>query len=291
MDIKLQGIFSALITPFKDNNIDYDSLQSLIEYQIKNGIHGFVVCGTTAESVTLSNDEYSDILKFVIDKVKSRVQLIAGVGTNNTQTTIKKAKLAEKLGYETLMVVTPYYNKPNIEGIKKHYEEILKSVSSNIILYNIPSRVVIKLSNNEVIDLANNKKIVGIKDATGCVEAPILLKKNINKSFSVLSGDDNLALPFLVCDGDGIISVASNYITKEYTELYNSILSNDIVRAKIIYKKILPFLEGCFISPNPAPIKYALSSKGIIQSDEVRLPLVTLKDSEKIIIDSILASI
>lgn len=285
------GCITALVTPFKKGKIDFKALEKLLNHQIKGGIDGIVLCGTTGESPTLSKDERKELIKTAASIIKKRTHLIVGTGSNCTQTAIMYTEEAEKLGAAGALVVAPYYNKPTQEGLYRHYEAISKSTKLPIILYNIPGRVVINMTDQTIARIAKLKNICGIKDATGDLSRPLSLQmQNLNNKFTMLSGDDITAVAFNAAGGHGVISVTSNLLPKACTKVQDLCSKGNFELAKKEHQKLVPLHLGLFCETNPAPIKYALSLLGFT-TPEVRQPLVELQDESKAKVKGILKSL
>lgn len=262
-----KGVFTALITPFKNGKVDFHSLENLINYQIKNQITGFVVNGTTAESPALKESEVVEIFKFIKSKTDKQMPLIMGTGSNDTETTIKKSKEAEALGADAVLVVVPYYNKPPQRGLLEHYIKVADSVNIPVILYNVPSRTITSLELATIKKLSEHPNIIGIKEASGNIQFLKDIKEQCGNEFLVLSGDDATYDDFMNNGGHGTISVASHLFPKVFHQKEAS--------------KYLPLINYLFVEANPIPVKMALHMMGIIDSPELRLPLVTLADNYK----------
>ena len=268
MNSKFKGVFSALLTPFDGGKVDYASLEKHVQYQIKNGITGFVVNGTTAESPTLLWDEVEQIFK-TVKNISGNRPLIVGVGSNSTAKTIATAKKAAALGADALLVVVPYYNKPPQRGLVAHFNAVANSTNVPVILYNVPGRTITALSVESVVELAKNKKIIGIKEASGDMNYVERLHKSVPAEFVKLSGDDATYIEFLKLGGDGIISVMSNILTKQCIQwTKNSDADN--------FNSHLKFINGIYAEANPIVPKWMLHEMGLFKSPEMRLPLVDL---------------
>jgi len=282
-----KGSNVALITPFKNNNLDVDSYISLIHYHLENGTSGLVPAGTTGESPTLSHDEHQQVIKLCVKESKGKIPVIAGTGSNSTAEAISLTKFAEKAGANGALVVTPYYNKPTQEGLYQHYKAINDSCGIPIIIYNIPSRSVIDMSVDTMARLYELKNIVGVKDATGDLDRATQEKKKMGDEFILLTGEDGSALEFNLRGGKGCISVTANIAPKLCAEFQEASLSknndNLLSKAKEINEKLMPLHKSLFIESNPSPVKYAASLLNLCSPD-VRLPLVKVtKPAEKII--------
>lgn len=289
---KFGRLITAIITPFDENlKIDFKGLEKLIEHLLKTGTTSIVVSGTTGESPTISTQEKFELLRFVIEQVGIRAQVIFGSGTNDTYKSIKLSTEAQNLGAQGLLIVAPYYNKPNQEGIQKHYEAIADSTDLPIIIYNIPGRTGVNIKSDTIISLSKScKNILFLKDSTGSTDQASEIASQSNESLEIYSGDDYLTLPFLAIGACGVISVASHIAGSSINEMMNAFLLGKLEKAKLINANLMPLFKGLFIEPNPTCVKYALSEMGIIKP-YVRLPLVTLQETAKKNIQQILANL
>ena len=274
------GSIPAVITPFKNHNVDYDSLDVIINQLINNGSNGLVPCGTTGESPTLSHDEHKTIIEETIRISNKRVPIIAGTGSNNTAEAIDFTKHAEDSGANAALVVTPYYNKPTQQGLFAHFEKIAKSVKIPIIIYNIPGRSVVDMSIETMIKLSKIDNIVGVKDATNDLFRPLLTIANMKSDFCFLSGEDGTALAFLAQGGHGCISVTANIAPKLCSELQKAWREKDIQKAQEFNLKLAKLHNSLFVESSPGPVKYAASLIGLCNS-ETRLPLVEITEKTK----------
>ena len=274
--------YTALITPFSQNKIDVDSFVKIIETQIANGIDGIVPCGTTGESPTLSSDEHNMLIEISVATAKNKIKVMAGTGSNSTAEAIEFTKHAKKVGADSCLVVAPYYNKPTPEGIYQHFSALNK-LDIPLIIYNIPGRSVINISDVLIAKLAQLENVVGIKDATGDLLRIATLRKLINKDFLYLSGEDGTALGFNAMGGNGIISVTANIAPKLVSQLQQATASNNYPQALQIQDKLTTLHSAMFCETNPGPVKYACNLLGLCQP-EIRLPLVlpTLESQQKI---------
>ena len=270
---QFSGIFSALPTPFIKGEVDSDSLIRLIKYQLQNGIDGFVVSGTTSESPCLSLDQKADILKLVKKEVPSDFPVIVGTGSNSTLNTIEQSKLAQSKGASAVMCVVPYYNKPPQRGLYDHFYKINEAIDIPIILYNVPSRTITSLSIDTIVKLSKLKNIVGIKEASGDMNFDLEVINSTGSDFLTVSGDDPSFIQFLSTGGDGIISVISNLIPKEFVSIFKCYKKGDIEKAQSIFDKVKPLIEGLNFDSNPIPIKAALNIFGLFKTREVISPL------------------
>ena len=277
------GSIPALITPFNKDEVDYDSFQKIIEWSIEQGSHGFVPCGTTGESPTLSHDEHKNVIDVCIKIVDKRVPVIAGTGSNNTIEAIEFTKYAEESGADGALIVTPYYNKPTQEGLYLHYKKIAESTNLPIIIYNIPGRSIVDMSIETMIELSKIKNIIGVKDATNDLFRPLLTRTKIKKDFCYLSGEDGTALPYLIQGGNGCISVTANIAPKLCSELHNHWKNKEIDKALQINLKLAKIHHALFIESSPGPVKYAAKLLNLCNA-ETRLPLAPINDSTKLII-------
>lgn len=264
--------YTALITPFLQNKLDIDSFVKIIENQIINGVDGIVPCGTTGESPTLSADEHNLLIEVSVATAKNKIKVMAGTGSNSTAEAIEFTKHAKKVGVDSCLVVAPYYNKPTPEGIYQHFSALNK-LDIPLIIYNIPGRSVINISDALIAKLANLTNVIGIKDATGDLLRVATLRKLINKDFLYLSGEDGTALGFNAMGGNGIISVTANIAPKLVANLQKATANNNYPQALQIQDSLTNLHSAMFCETNPGPVKYACSLLGLC-SPEIRLPLV-----------------
>ncbi len=275
----LKGSIVALITPFKDDNLDENTYRKLINYHLKNGTNGVVPGGTTGESPTLSHSEHKKIIEIAVSECKGKIPIIAGTGSNSTDEAVDLSKFAEKTGSDALLVVTPYYNKPTQEGLYQHYKKINDNVGIPIIIYNIPSRSVIDMSVDTMAKLFELKNIVGVKDATGDLDRVDQQLKAMGNEFIQLTGNDDNALEFNKRGGVGAIGVTANIAAKMSSDFQKACV-DDFKKASEIDKLLQPLHSSLFIESNPSPVKYAASLLGMCSS-EVRLPLVEIREETK----------
>ncbi len=288
-ELPFKGVNTALITPFKDGQIDRIALRDLVNWQIQQGVHGLVPVGTTGESPTLSHQEHDEVIEITVTEAAGRVPVIAGAGSNNTSEAIRLAKHAEEVGANAVLIVSPYYNKPTQQGLKAHFLSIADELSSiPLIVYDIPGRSIVSVEDELLAELAKHKNIIGIKDATGDAARPARLSNLIGDDFCQLSGDDATAFSYLASGGHGMISVVSNVAPKLYSDMYNSFCAGDIKTGMEINKKLMALHDGLFCEASPAPVKYAAERLRLCKS-ELRLPLVSVSDEAKSIIDKALA--
>ncbi|RFB13618.1 4-hydroxy-tetrahydrodipicolinate synthase [Bacillus sp. HNG] len=281
-------LMTAMVTPFNDElKIDYEKTDKLIEHLIKTGTDTIVVCGTTGEPSTLSNEEKLSLIKFAVEQVKGRCKVIASTGTNNTRVSVELTKKATKIGVDGILLVSPYYNKPSQEGLYQHFKTIAESTHLPIMLYNIPGRTAINISPETIIRLSKINNITSVKEASGDLSAAAYLLDKAPEGFKVYSGDDSLALPLLSIGGHGVVSVASHVIGHQIKTMIDNFLSGKVEEAAHMHRKMLPTFEGLFVTTNPSPVKYALEMQGI-HVGSVRLPLVPVNEQEAEYITSIL---
>ncbi|MCI5145327.1 MAG: 4-hydroxy-tetrahydrodipicolinate synthase, partial [Candidatus Electrothrix sp. AR3] len=276
-DIKnIQGAFTAIVTPMRDGQIDEKSLTDLINFQIDNGIHGLVPCGTTGESATLGFSEHKRVIDLTVEVVDGRVPVIAGTGANNTIEAIELTASAKASGVDGVLSVVPYYNKPSQEGLYQHFKTITEAVNIPMVLYNVPSRTVTNMLPATVARLAELPNIIAIKEACGCLNQISEVIRLCPDDFIVLSGDDFTSMPTILIGGKGVISVTSNVYPKAMSEMMEAALSGDLARAKELHYKLFALMGTMFCHPNPAPAKKGLHLIGKIASPEVRLPMTEM---------------
>ena len=279
--MKYQGLYTAIVTPFKDGKVDYDAFKALIEAQIAGGVDGIVPMGTTGESPTVSTEEHLEVIRVCIETVAGRCQVIAGTGANCTAEAIELTKAAAAMGADGTLQVCPYYNKPNQEGVYQHFKAIAEATDLPIMLYSIPGRSGIEIAVETVARLAADcPTIVAIKEAGGSVERVNQLVQALPADFAILSGDDGLTAPFISCGAVGLVSVTSNIAPAEMKELVDTALSGDGKKALELQKKYYPLMKGLMsLDVNPVPAKAALALRGQI-GWEIRLPLVPLAEEK-----------
>ena len=276
-----RGTFTALVTPFRHGEIDVAAFEKLIETQIAAGISGIVAVGTTGESPTLSHEERQELIRLSIVTAKKRCLVLAGTGSNATQHAVADTKMAEKLGADGALLVAPYYNKPSQEGLFHHFKAIAAATSLPIVLYNIPGRCGVDLAPDTVTRLSKEcRNIVSIKEASGSVERISELRARLPDSFTILSGDDSLTLPFMSVGAVGVVSVASNLFPGEVCALVRAYECGDSKLAFNLHRKMFSLFKDLFIEPNPVPVKTALAWRGAMSS-EVRLPLCEMSDANQ----------
>lgn len=269
----LGKISTAMVTPFSSTGeIDYDKTDRLIDHLIRNGSDSIVINGTTGESPTLSAEEKESLLAFAVEKVAKRVPVIAGAGSNNTAESVKMTKRAEILGADGVMLVTPYYNKPDQKGMYAHFSHIANETTLPILLYNIPGRSVVNMLPSTIIELSKISNIRAVKEASGSLEQMADIISGTDEGFSVYSGDDGLTLPLLAIGGNGVVSVASHVLGNEMQKMIKAFEAGQSAEAAAIHRLLVPVFRALFSAPNPVPVKYALEKIGV-QTGGVRLPL------------------
>ncbi len=275
---KFHGAITALVTPFKGNGVDESAYKKLIEWQIAQGIHGIVPCGTTGESPTLSADEHNRVVETCVQTARGRVTIIAGAGSNSTAEAVEYTKHAAKAGADAVLSVTPYYNKPTNKGLYLHYKAISESANIPIILYNVAGRAGKNIDPETMAKLATIKNVIGVKEASGNLEQMKKIREICPKDFLLISGDDALTLPVMDMGGVGIISVASNIVPADVAGLVNVYNKGDKQKAQSINAKLLPLVEMLFIESNPIPVKTACELMGLC-SAAMRLPMCAMEDA------------
>jgi 4-hydroxy-tetrahydrodipicolinate synthase len=277
------GTYTALITPFtKDGKVDEPRLRQLVEQQIAAGIDGLVPCGTTGESPTLDHEEHNHVIELVVKFAAKRCAVIAGTGSNSTAEAVFMTQYARKVGADASLQVAPYYNKPTQAGLYAHFRAIAEQADIPLILYNIPGRCGVDIANDTIARLRRDlpKHIVGLKEATGVVDRVSQLRTLVDRDFCILSGDDSLTLPMMSVGAVGVISVVSNMIPRELTEMTHAALKGDFERAGRIHTKLFPLFKDLFCETNPIPLKAAMAMMGLCE-EIYRLPLVPMSDANR----------
>lgn len=275
----LKGSLVALITPMnQDGSINYERLHDLIDWHIENGTDGIVAVGTTGESATLPVEEHLAVIEATVKHVNKRVPVIAGTGANNTVEAIALSKAAEQAGADYTLSVVPYYNKPSQEGIYQHFKAIAEATSIPMVIYNVPGRTVVSMSNDTILRLAEIPNIVGVKEASGNIGNNIELINSVPEGFAVFSGDDPTGLPFMLCGGHGVVTVAANVAPKLFADMCRAALEGDIATARRLNEQLIPIYNTMFCEPSPAAPKWGLSLLGKCEP-HVRLPLVALTEA------------
>lgn len=283
-----KGSITALITPFKNNEIDWKKFESFVEWQIEQGSDGLVPCGTTGESPTLSHDEHKAVINRCIEITAGRVPVIAGTGSNNTHEALDLTQEAKDSGADAALVVTPYYNKPTQDGLYAHYKALNDQVDIPVIIYNIPGRSVVDMSIETMARLAELPRIIGVKDATADLARPLELRNKVGNDFCQLSGEDATATAFLAQGGHGCISVSANVAPSLCARMHKAWREGNIEEMERCRDTLAPLHKAMFVESSPAPVKYAASALGLC-SDEVRLPLLPASASCRAVVDKALA--
>jgi 4-hydroxy-tetrahydrodipicolinate synthase len=269
------GALSAIVTPFRDGEVDERALRDLIEWQIQSGVDGLVPCGSTGESATLTHAEHDRVIKITIEQTRRRVPVVAGTGSNSTAEAIRLTVAAREMGADGALLISPYYNKPTQEGIFRHYKMIAAAVDFPLLVYNIPGRTASNIVPETFARLCEIRNIVGIKEAAGSMDQISDIHRLCGDRLTILSGDDALTLPAMALGAKGVISTSSNVIPREMHDLAAAALAGDFARAGEIHYKFLPLMRALFIETNPIPLKHALGLMGKC-SAELRMPLTPL---------------
>jgi 4-hydroxy-tetrahydrodipicolinate synthase len=280
MTPRFSGSMTALVTPFRDGQIDTGALERLVEMQIAGGTSALVPCGSTGESATLSHAEHAEVVRLVVTMTKGRVPIIAGTGSNSTTEAIALTKAAQEAGADAALLISPYYNKPTQEGIYQHYRHIAEATRFPLIVYNIPGRTGSKIDAATIARLAEIDHIIGLKEATGSLDEVQEVVRLCGSRLEVYSGDDSLTLPVMAVGGVGVISVVANILPKESAAVASAMLRGDLAAARAQHFKMLPVMKALFLETNPIPIKAALAMMGYIR-DELRLPLIPMSDGPR----------
>jgi len=280
-----QGSFVALITPFSNGTVDEKAFQSFVDWQVKQGTDGLVPCGTTGESPTLTHDEHKHVTELCIEVAAGRVPVMAGAGSNSTAEAVELAKHAERAGADSVLVVTPYYNKPTQAGLYAHYKAVNDAVGIPIFIYNIPGRSVVDMTLETFQRLAELPNIAGIKDASADLARPLAYRKTLGPDFCQMSGEDATAIPYLAAGGHGCISVTANIAPALCAEQHAAWNAGNVARAMEIQQMLIPVHQSMFCESSPGPVKYAAKLMGL-SSAEMRLPMVEIADSSKIAVES-----
>ncbi|MDO5069420.1 MAG: 4-hydroxy-tetrahydrodipicolinate synthase [Neisseria zoodegmatis] len=272
----LKGSLVALVTPMnQDGSVNFDQLKALIDWHIESGTDAIVAVGTTGESATLPVEEHLAVIEATVKHVNKRVPVVAGTGANNTTEAIELSKAAQQLGADYTLSVVPYYNKPSQEGIYRHFKAIAEAASIPMIIYNVPGRTVVNMSDETILRLAEIPNIIGVKEASGDIGRETELINRVPEGFAVYSGDDPTAMAFMLCGGDGVISVAANVAPKTFADMCRAALKGDIPTARALNKQLIPVYNVMFCEPSPAASKWALAELGRC-NPHVRLPIIEL---------------
>ncbi len=282
------GAYTALVTPFRNGKVDEERYREFIEWQIAEGIDGLVPCGTTGESATLSHQEHEAVIRICIDQAKKRVPVIAGAGSNNTSEAIRLTKFAKEAGADAALHITPYYNKPTQQGLYEHFKAIGDAVSLPIIVYNVPGRTSVSINPATMARMYKEiPNVVGAKEATGDMSFVSRTLEFCGEGFDLLSGDDFTAFPTLALGGTGVISVVSNILPKEMSQMCAAYRAGDIAGARKLHYRMMPLSRACFVETNPIPVKTALAKMGKMDI-EMRLPLCPMQPENEKLLDAAL---
>lgn len=282
----LKGTVTALVTPFKDELVDHESLRNLVEFQISSGVQALLACGCTGEPATLSSREKLEVIQTVLDTSNGRVPVIAGTGTNATATTVSFTETVCKTGVDSVLIITPYYNKPTPQGQIAHYTAVADASLKPVIIYNVPGRTGTAMTIETIARLGEHPNIIGVKDAAGSVERVTALRSM--SAMSYMSGDDHLCLAQVLMGGSGVVSVTSNVAPSQMSRMIEAGLNGDVVKARELHEILFPLFKVLFIESNPAPAKKALQLMGVISGDSLREPLVSLREESKHILKGVL---
>ena len=276
-----EGILTALVTPFRDGEIDEDALRELVDFQIKSGVQGLVPCGSTGESATCSHEEHRRVVEIVVAAAKDQVHVVAGTGSNSTREAIELTRHAKEAGAHGALLISPYYNKPTQQGIHDHYAAVASETKLPVLVYNIPGRTGSNIEPATLARLARHPYVVGVKEACGDIDQIAHVIASAPGDFDVLSGDDAMTLPMLALGGKGCISTSSNVAPGQMRDLYEAFQCRDIDQARKIHFELLPLFDALFCETNPIPVKAALEMMGRI-GPEIRLPLTPLTEDNRV---------
>lgn len=278
-----QGSIVALVTPFKNGELDEKALRDLVEFHIAEGTNAIVPCGTTGESATLSHEEHCRVIEVVIEQAKKRVPVIAGAGSNSTKEAVFLTEHARKSGADAVLSITPYYNKPTQEGLYQHFKTIAEQVDIPMVLYNVPGRTGVNMLPETIIRLSKVKNIVGVKEASGSLDQAGAILHHTDDSFDVISGEDSLTFPMMAMGAKGVISVTANVAPKKVAQMCRAVLDNNMLEARKLHYELIDLSKAVFYETNPIPAKKAVYLMGLIEN-EIRLPLVemTKENTEKL---------
>jgi 4-hydroxy-tetrahydrodipicolinate synthase len=290
MSQTFQGSFVAMVTPFRNGEVDEAKLRELVELHVANGTDGLIPCGTTGESPSLNHDEHRRVVEIVVEAARGRIRVVAGTGSNSTAEAIDLTKHAERAGAAGALVVNPYYNKPTQEGLYRHFRAVAESVAIPVLVYNIQSRTAVNVETDTMARLARDvRNIAGVKEASGSLDQMSQVIAACGPDFSVLSGDDNITLPLLAIGGSGVVSVIANIVPRETADLVHAALDGDWKRARDLHYRLFPLARAAFLETNPIPIKEAMAMAGMIEP-EFRLPMCRMSDANREKLRAILKS-
>ncbi len=285
---RLKGVHTALVTPMKDGEVNFADLERHVDRQLAGGVSGVVPCGTTGESPTLSPQEHLAVVEQTVKAAAGRAPVIAGTGANSTKEALHLTRAADKAGADAFLLVAPYYNKPSQEGLLAHFGAIAESTEKPIVLYSIPSRCGIEISTSTVAALyERHPHVCAIKEAGGRSAKVSETAAALGPDYLILSGDDGLTLPFMACGAEGVISVASNAYPEKVAELVRLALADEYAAARALHLKNLGLFNDLFVEPNPVPVKFLMKTLGLIEDDEVRLPLCPLRPENRRLIEEL----
>ena len=281
MSAKFQGSFVALVTPFRNGNVDEPKLRELIEFHVTHGTDGIIPCGTTGESPTLSHDEHKRVVEVVLEAARGRIKVVPGTGSYSTAEAVELTRHAERAGAAGALVVNPYYNRPTQEGLYRHFRAVAEAVAIPILVYNIQSRTAVNVETATLERLVRDvRNVAGVKEASGSLDQMSQVIAACGPDFSVLSGDDNLTLPLLAIGGHGVVSVIANILPRETAEMVHAALEGDWKRARDLHYRLFPLARAAFLETNPIPIKEAMAMAGMIEP-EFRLPMCRMSDANR----------
>jgi len=281
MSYAFAGSLVAMVTPFRNGNVDEAKVRELVEFHVKHGTDALVPCGTTGESPTLSHDEHKRVVEIVVEAAAGRIAVVAGTGSNSTAEAIDLTRHAERAGARGALVVSPYYNKPTQEGLYRHFRAVAESAALPILVYNIQSRTAVNVETDTLVRLARDcKNVVGVKEASGSLDQMSQVIAACGPDFAVISGDDNLTLPLMVIGGAGVISVIANIVPRETADLTHAALEGDWKRARDLHYRLFPLARAAFLETNPIPIKEAMAMAGMLEP-EFRLPMCRMSDTNR----------
>ena len=275
-----EGLFTALVTPFRGDAVDEAALRELVERQVEAGVDGVVPCGSTGEAATLSHAEHRRVVEVCVEAVRGRVQVLAGTGSNSTRESIELTRHAREAGADGALLISPYYNKPTQEGVVAHYAAVARATHFPLVVYNIPGRTASNLLPATLARVAELEGVVGVKESCGDLIQISRVVALCPEGFSVLSGDDALALPIIAVGGRGLVSTTSNIAPRPLVELVAAARAGDLARARAIHLRLLPLFDALFCETNPIPVKAALAMRGLIH-EELRLPLVPISNGNR----------
>jgi len=276
--MKIEGVLVPLVTPFKDGMVDLKSYERMVNHYIEEGVSGIIPLATTGESPTILENEYEEVLAKTMEFTNNRVPVYVGLGGNNTSEVVKKLKVAERYNVDGILSVAPYYSRPNQRGLYEHFKSLSEGTDLDIIIYNIPYRTGINVENETIHRLSELKNVIGLKDCSGDMKQTADLLINPPEDFSILTGEDAYFYTTLLLGGQGGIMGSAHLRTKEFIEVYNLVKTNNHQAALKKWKSLYKMIPLLFVEPNPTPLKYSLKKLGLIDSDEVRLPLVNITE-------------